>query len=80
MGRLCPLWHTNLSVVNLYDSLQKPYLDLMYCMNKEQNKMICMNIILVAKLYQKMCDNFGDKICSLTVIGSFHPFIDHEGP
>ena len=68
MSRQCSLWHTNLSVVDLDDSLQKPYLDLMYSMNKDQNKLICTNVILVAKLYQKTRDNFGDKICRLTVI------------
>jgi hypothetical protein len=62
------MWHRNLSVVDLDDSLQKPYLDFMYCMNKDQNKLICTNVILVAKLYQKTCANFGDKIFRLTII------------
>ena len=35
-------------MMNLDDSLQKPYVDLMYCMCKDQNKLICTNVNLVA--------------------------------
>jgi hypothetical protein len=38
----------------------------MYCMNKNQDKLTCMNVILIANLNQNMFHTFGDKIPLLT--------------